>query len=90
MYLLILFTQYYPLLVTEEISQVIFGFFFDQILTGFWHNLYIRRLPGPSPRLLPGLYPYFRGDFQDSEGTTYQKPIRKNKENINNPIIIPL
>ena len=55
-----------------------------------WHNLYIRRLPGPSPRLLPGFYPYLPPDFKDSEGKTYQKPIRTNKENIIIPINIAL
>ena len=53
-----------------------------QIFSGFWHNLYIRRLPGPSPRFLLGFYPYSHRDFQDSEGKTYQKPIRTNKEKI--------
>ena len=61
-------------------SQVIFVCFGVIFFAGCWHNLYIRRLPGPSPRLLPGFYLYFLGDFQDSEGRTYQKPIRKHKE----------
>ena len=51
----------------------------DQIFTGFWHNLYIRRLPGRSHRFLPGFYPSYRRDFKVSEGKTYQKPTRTNK-----------
>ena len=62
------------MLVTEEISQVIF-----RKLVGLDFHRFLA-LPGPSPRLLPGFYRYFRGDFQDSERKTYQKPIRKNKE----------
>ena len=62
----------------------------DQIFTGFWHNLYIRRSPGPSPRFLIGFYPYSPGDFKDSEGKTYQKPMRKNNEKIKIPITIHL
>ena len=53
-----------------------------QVFTDFLHNLYIRRLPGPSPRFLLGFYPYLPRDLQDSEGKTYQKPIRKNNEKI--------
>ena len=60
------------------------------MFSGFWHNLYIRRLPGPSPRFLLGFYPYLPRDFQDSEGKTYQKPIRKNKEKNKNHITIHL
>ena len=44
---------------------------------GFWHNLYIRRLPGPSPRFLLFVYRYLPWKLQCSEGKTYQKPTRK-------------
>ena len=56
----------------ERLSQA--QVFQDQIFTGFWHHLCIRRLPGRSHRLLPGFYPSYLRDFKVLEGKTYQKP----------------
>ena len=44
------------ILVTEEISQVVFRIFYRRIFTDVWHNLYIRRLQGPHPRLSLGFF----------------------------------
>ena len=51
--------------------------FFDQMFMGFWHTLYIRRLPGPYHRFLPGCQPSLSEDLKDVQRKTYQKP---NKE----------
>ena len=56
----------------------------DQVFQDVGHHLYIRRLPGPCPRLLPGFYLQFPWDLQISEGETFQKPNRKNNEIMNN------
>ena len=37
-------------------SKVNYGIDLDQVFYDFGHNLSLRRLPGPSPRLLPGFY----------------------------------
>ncbi len=74
------------ILATEEISQVMSGTAFDHNLTDLGHDLYIWRLPGPSPGFLPRFYLYLPWNLQFLEGKTYQKPIRKKQENICNPI----
>ena len=43
-----------------------------QVFVDLWHSLYIRRSPGPSPRCLPGLYPYLPRDLQVLERKTSQ------------------
>ena len=40
----------------------------DQVCTDFWHNLYIRRSPGPSPKPLEGFQPTFSKVFQYFRG----------------------
>ena len=43
--------------------------------------MYIRKLPGPSPRLPLGFYHHLLWDLQDLERQIYQKPIRKKRKN---------
>ena len=59
--------------VTAEISQVNFEGDFGPDVDSFRLNLYIRMLPGSSPRLLPGVYPYLSEMLHDLYWKTYQK-----------------
>ena len=52
----------------EEILQAFLTNLGGQIFTDFWHNLYIRRLPGPSPRPLEDFQPTFSEVFQYVRG----------------------
>ena len=45
--------------------------FFGKVFADFWHNLKIRRLPGPSPRPLEGFQPVTCEAFNILEGKTY-------------------
>ena len=50
---------------------------FDRGFMDSWHNLYIRRLPGPSPMRLQGVYPALPTYVQDLERQTKQKKTRR-------------
>ena len=52
----------------------------------FWHNLHILSLPRPSPKFLPGFYPYSRRDLEDLHRKTYQKPAIKRHKSLSNHI----
>ena len=52
----------------EEILQDLLTIFLGQIFADFWHNLYIRRLPGPSPKPLEGFQPTFFEVLQTLRG----------------------
>ena len=64
---------------SENFSNVFVSQYVGQVFIIFWHDLYIRRSPGPSPIFLPKFYRHLGQYLQFPERKAYKKLTRNKR-----------